>query len=45
MLDVKKEILNHQKEERNMKKNGVIENMNKKTKIFHDFIKNIKHRK
>merc|ERR1712215_495941 len=31
-------------EERNMKEKRVIENMNKKTKIFHDIIKNKENR-
>ena len=44
ILEVEKEILNHKKEERNMKEKRVIENMNKKTKIFHDFIKNKENR-
>merc|ERR1712168_563266 len=44
ILEVEKEILNHKKEERNIKEKRVIENMNKKPKIFHDFIKNKENR-
>merc|ERR1711913_179999 len=44
ILEVEKEILNHKKEERNKKEKIVIENMNKKPKIFHDFIKNKENR-
>merc|ERR1712215_32313 len=44
ILEVEKEILNHKKEERDIKEKRVIENMNKKTKIFHDFIKNKENR-
>ena len=44
ILEVEKEILNHKKEERNKKEKLVIENMNKKPKIFHDFIKNKENR-
>ena len=33
ILEVEKEILNHKKEERNMKEKWVIENLKKKTKI------------
>ena len=45
ILEVEKEILNHKREERNMKEKRVIENMNKKkTKIFNDFIKNKENR-
>merc|ERR1712001_493678 len=40
ILEVEKEILNHKKEERDIKEKRVIENMNKKPKIFHDFVKN-----
>merc|ERR1712002_1162261 len=44
ILEVEKEILNHKKEERDIKEKRVIENMNKKPKIFHDFIKNKENR-
>merc|ERR1711874_816809 len=44
ILELEKEILNHKKEERNKKEKLVIENMNKKPKIFHDFIKNKENR-
>ena len=44
ILEVEKEILNHKKEERSKKEKLIIENMNKKPKIFHDFIKNKENR-
>ena len=44
ILEAEKEIINHKREERRRKEKMVIENMNKKTKIFHDFIKNKENR-
>merc|ERR1711891_66832 len=40
ILEAEKEIINHKREERRRKEKMVIENMNKKTKNFYDFIKN-----
>merc|ERR1712002_531098 len=44
ILEAEKEIINHKREEKRRKEKMVIENMNKKTKIFHDFIKNKENR-
>merc|ERR1712121_543984 len=44
ILEAQKEIMNHKREGRARKEKMVIENMNKKTKIFHDFIKNKENR-
>merc|ERR1712121_494802 len=44
ILEAQKEIMNHKKEERARKEKMVIENMNKKPRIFHDFIKNKENR-
>merc|ERR1712121_453902 len=44
ILEAQKEIMNHKREERARKEKMVIETMNKKTKIFHDFIKNKENR-
>merc|ERR1712236_28135 len=44
ILEAEKEIINHKREERRRKEKMVIENMNKKTKNFHDFIKNKENR-
>merc|ERR1712033_127752 len=44
ILEAQKEIINHKREERVRKEKMVIKNMNKKTKIFHDFIKNKENR-
>merc|ERR1712236_177240 len=44
ILEAEKEIINHKREERRRKEKMVIENMHKKTKIFHDFIKNKENR-
>merc|ERR1712121_577040 len=45
ILEAEKEIINHKREERIRKEKMVIKNMNKKTKIFHDFIKNKENKK
>merc|ERR1712002_1360009 len=44
ILEAEKEIINHKREERRRKEKMVIENMNKKPKFFHDFIKNKENR-
>merc|ERR1712050_276943 len=44
ILEAEKEIINHKREEIRRKEKMVIENMNKKPKLFHDFIKNKENR-
>merc|ERR1712215_565096 len=44
ILEAEKEIINHKRKKRRRKEKMVNENMNKKTKIFHDFIKNKENR-